>query len=124
MKLNRAIAGRASTFVTGALSTVTGSARKVGETAAKSAKTVGNTVETSATKVAKTAENEIVEVADDATARVEASADAADKVRLSQMTKDTLYERAQMLGIDGRSQMTKDQLIDEIMTAEGSTELV
>jgi len=30
------------------------------------------------------------------------------------MTKDELYERAQKIGIDGRSSMTKDQLIDAL----------
>ncbi|WP_338051327.1 DUF7218 family protein [Pseudonocardia acidicola] len=30
------------------------------------------------------------------------------------MTKDELYERAQKIGIDGRSSMTKDELIDAL----------
>lgn len=31
-----------------------------------------------------------------------------------QWTKDELYERAQEVGIDGRSDMTKDELIDAL----------
>lgn len=123
IKLNRAIAGRASTFVGSAFSGLTGSARKVGETAVTSAKTVGKSVETSATKVARTAENEIVDATEDATARIEASTDAASHVRLTQMTKDELYGRAQSLDIEGRSQMTKDALVDAIMAVEGSEQL-
>lgn len=124
IKLNRALAGRASTFVTSAVSGLSGSARTVAETTANSARSVGKSVESSATKVARTAEREIVDVTDDATARVEASADAATEVRLSQMTKENLYERAQALDIDGRSQMTKPALVDAIMAAEGSAQPV
>lgn len=31
-----------------------------------------------------------------------------------QRTKDELYERARQLGIDGRSSMTKDELVDAL----------
>lgn len=123
MKFNRAIAGRASNLVTNAVSGASNSARKIGATAKTSAKTVGKTVEASATKVARKAEKEIVDVTDDTTARIQASNAAATDVHLSQMTKDSLYERAQLLDIDGRSQMTKRQLIEEIMATAGSAKL-
>jgi len=52
---------------------------------------------------------------------VDASADASDTEnarktphRLDERTKDELYERAQELDIEGRSKMTKDELIDAI----------
>tara|TARA_B100000678_G_C17816104_1_gene345078 strand:+ start:269 stop:517 length:249 start_codon:yes stop_codon:yes gene_type:complete len=48
-----------------------------------------------------------------------ANAKANDNVdqkgtRLEDRTKDELYEEAKKIGIDGRSDMTKDELIDAI----------
>jgi hypothetical protein len=37
-------------------------------------------------------------------------------------TKDELYEKAQDLDIEGRSEMTKDELADAIEAAEGSSD--
>jgi hypothetical protein len=38
--------------------------------------------------------------------------------RLDQRTKDELYERAQELDIEGRSKMTKDELVDAIRNSQ------
>jgi hypothetical protein len=38
--------------------------------------------------------------------------------RLEERTKEQLYERAQELDIEGRSQMTKDELVDAIRASQ------
>ena len=38
---------------------------------------------------------------------------------LEERTKDELYNRAQELGIDGRSEMSKDELVEAIRVANG-----
>jgi len=43
-----------------------------------------------------------------------ASAKGGSRPRYEDWSKDELYERAQQIGIDGRSTMTKDELIDAL----------
>ena len=51
-------------------------------------------------------------------ARIANTPDASEKggkaPPYEEWTKDELYERAQEIGIDGRSDMTKDELIDAL----------
>lgn len=46
--------------------------------------------------------------------QVEALAEPPEEVNLVDLTKEELYHRAQEAGIEGRSQMTKEQLIDAL----------
>ncbi len=48
------------------------------------------------------------------TPRQEAGKEGGEAAPYEQWTKDELYERAQEIGIDGRSQMTKDELIEAL----------
>ena len=71
-----------------------------------------------------TVEDQVSDLADETVARVEAEIDGlraaerrSEKKALSAMTKDELYEEAQELGIEGRADMNKSQLVDAIAAA-------
>lgn len=48
------------------------------------------------------------------TDREEAGRKGGKAKKYEEWTKDELYKRAQEIGIDGRSEMTKDELIDAL----------
>lgn len=118
IKLNRAIARRVTALMGTTLSGLSGSATKVAGTASTSARKVAGTTESSAKRFVNTAKSEVADLSEDATERLDASHLAARKVAYQQMTKTELYDRAQDLDIEGRSQMTKSQLVGALCAAD------
>ncbi len=86
---------------------------KMAETTAK--QTVGQAKQ-QATATATAARNATGELLDDATATVDPDA-APRGIAYEEWTKSDLYDRAQELDIDGRSSMSKRQLINALRSA-------
>ncbi len=105
----------ASTAATGAR-TVAGQARAAGSDAVETARSTGKAAAGQATaqarRVAETAEGEAEALLDDA-------ADAIDPdTPLEDLTKEELYERAQDRDIEGRSTMSKSELVSALRADE------
>ncbi len=132
LQLNRAIARfginlseRASSAILGSMrsvgrstseatSTVTGQARsaasKTMSSAASGARQVSGQAKAQSKRVVETVEDEVVEKIDSANAVVDNAADGSYET----WTRAELYEKAQELDLDGRSTMSKAELIDAL----------
>ncbi len=85
--------------------------RQVTGQAEAQAKRTASTIEDEATGLA----DEAIERTDEAIERAEARAERADRAHLRSLSKAELYDQAQDLDIDGRSAMSKRQLIDALV---------
>lgn len=97
--------------------TVAGTARwvteRTAETFATGLRTLGGQTRAQAARTRKVIADEVEDVTDDLTERVE----KAEREDLATMSKADLYEKAQELDIDGRSAMSKDELVAAIAEA-------
>lgn len=112
--------GRFSSTASTALSTTTGQARsaveRTSETARRTTKEATGQARAQARITAQAAERSTTALLDDATRAVEPESDGRP-ASLDKWTKAELYERAQELDIDGRSSMSKRDLVRAIRDA-------
>jgi hypothetical protein len=110
----RAQARRVTSTAQSAVSTTVGQTRSAVERTARTAKNTGaeatGQARAQARRTAKQAQRSSTALLDDATRAVEPSDDGRP-ASLDDWTKTQLYERAQELDLDGRSSMSKKQLI-------------
>ncbi len=109
-------AGRVADTAGNAARTVSGQARSAGDRSIRTARSGANEVvgqaRAQAERAAKVADDETSQALADA---AEAAApEPATRREMQAMSKADLYEYAQRLDLDGRSTMSKDELIDAI----------
>lgn len=110
-------ARRVGDSITTGAKTVAGQARaqstRAADTVSNAAKTVAGQATDSARRAAETARDEVEDGLDEARVALESD-------ELATLTKAELYERAQDLDIDGRSGMSKAELISALQQASTS----
>lgn len=98
--------------------TVIGTARAAAEGTMSSAATgfrqVTGQAKAQAERTGSTLEDEVTDLTEDAIDRAEAGAERADRAYLRSLSKAELYDQAQDLDIDGRSTMSKGELVEAL----------
>ena len=116
----RSAAGRTAKAAKSAAKEAAGQARSAAErtaaTARESAKQTAGQARAQAKRTRDRAERETEGLIDDAVEAVESNGRRRG-VPYEEWTKDELYERAQELDLDGRSSMTKQQLVDALRSS-------
>lgn len=101
--------------------TVVGTTRwaveQTADTAATGVRTVVGQAKAQAKRAASTLNTQTVDLVEEATDRVAAAERSVERAALTSMTKAELYQMAQDIGIDGRADMTKAQLVAAINDA-------
>lgn len=101
--------------------TIVGTSRwaveQTASTAVTGARSVFGQTRAQVKRTATTLNDEAVAFTDEATDRIVAAEKSAERSALGSMTKAELYQMAQDMGIEGRSDMTKAQLITAISNA-------
>lgn len=103
-----------------ATSTITNRARSASGTIDRSLSVVGDRAEATGKKTARAAgrtTDQVVKAVDTGAAKTAAAAASTPSGAYENWTKDELYDRAQELEIDGRSGMSKSQLIKALRSA-------
>ena len=116
----RATSRRAAGDVKQASTTIKNRARGAARQVERNFSVVGDKAERAGKRVERKAEDaadDMVKAADAATAETSARGASTPTGAYENWTKDELYERAQELDIDGRSQMSKPQLIRALRSA-------
>lgn len=109
-RLQRAIADAGFGASRSILDAIFNSADRVERSARTGVKTVTGQARAQAERTAATAESEAASLL----GRAERSVEGESSERLEQWSKSELYERAQELDIDGRSSMSKDELVEAL----------
>lgn len=111
---------RAAGDVKQAGSTIRNRAGRAADEVERNFSVVGDKAERAGKRVGQKAEDaseDVVRTADAATAKTAARGASTPSGAYESWNKDDLYERAQELDIDGRSQMSKRQLIEALRSA-------
>lgn len=110
LRLQRSVADAAFSVAKTTLRAVAGSSDRVEQSARTGLNTVKGQAKAQANMTADVAESEAASLLGRATRSVEGDATK----RLEEWTKAALYERAQELELDGRSTMSKKQLVSAL----------